>query len=222
MDVEGASNKKQIIFSKIILVAVSFLFLLILSELAHQSGNKDSQIFLLLNLSKISANTSEYNLSLNFLRKASKIKIGLVDKKYPDIDFSKEITVPETKNRQFIDNYLSNIKTLDVLELTQDNPAKWGKIFYALGLDAYHSGDYQLVAPFFQYATSLAPEWSYFQVELANYYFSINESPKAEDQLNFCLRFEYPKEHCNQYIQENLETQTSLPVGHWQKEINGI
>lgn len=201
---------------------LGLIILMFISEgLYRFRFNKDLQIRLYLSVSHLLAHKSQIEYSLKLAEKAAEIRLSQA----PDDAIQYDIPIkdrPQLQNSRIIKDYQELLENLNLDSLVQHNPGKWGALFYSMGLAAYKRGEPNLTIYFWQKAVLLAPEWSYFQVELANYYLSVNDLENAQKQLNFCLSFEFAKDHCNQYIQENLETKSPLSVGHWESDINGI
>ncbi|MFV1917598.1 MAG: hypothetical protein ACC618_03930, partial [Patescibacteria group bacterium] len=151
---------------------------------------------------------------LDNLRNNAAIRINEIDQRYPDISFKTVTsTQPLPQNPQLIKDYRQYLKTLNLDSLEQSFTYQWAKPFYTLGLLAYRNEELDLVAPFWQTASNLAPEWSYFHMELANFYLSQGEASKAQSQIDFCLQFQNPQEHCTQYLEENLQQGKTESVG---------
>lgn len=128
--------------------------------------------------------------------------------------------IPDHKNLN--KSYLDLLLAIDYRSLARQDATKWAKVYYQLGLIAYSNGDLNLIPHFWKASTHLAPEWSYFHVELANFYLSQGNKDGATEAINFCLRFFFPKEHCMQFLEQNIKIDSSLPLGSWKDDISKI
>lgn len=93
------------------------------------------------------------------------------------------------------------------------------KIFYRLGLIAYQNNQKDLVAPLWITMVNLAPEWSYFQLELANYYLSINDLKNAKISIDYCTQFEFPETACSSFLINEIQNNQPQPVGFMKDKI---
>lgn len=158
---------------------------------------------------------------MNFLNKASDIRINQMTQEYPGNAFPKKASAPiPIYNQNLSEEYLSYIKTLDTLKLSQHDSIKWGKVYYTLGLSAHKNSEDQLVIPLWQTAIYLAPEWSYFHIELSNFYLIKGEREEAVARLDYCLQFKYPKSYCQWFINDHLANDKPAEVGFLEKKIN--
>ena len=68
-------------------------------------------------------------------------------------------------------------------------------------------------------AVEIAPEWSYYQVELAGLYAYLDEIDKARKTLEECLELKHPRGQCQAYL-ERLDRDIKLELpGFWREEI---
>jgi len=207
--------------SKIILVIFAFTTLVLLSEGLYQFRNNiNLQAKTYLIFARFLANKSRVGPALIYLEKAANIRVSQLKKVYPNLeDITPEVPfIPN--NEQLIESFKLILLSLDIQTLSQFKPEKLGKVFYTLGLAAYENKEPILVIPLFQKAISLAPEWSYFHVELANFYVMMGQDQEAKNTLEKCFNFKNPKEHCQQYINNNFESEIYEKVGFLKEAIN--
>lgn len=223
-----AVSLKYSISVKIFLVFFALAILLIGSEIVYILNNGPSQIissYTTYHLNRTQAFVQKSNIqqALNHLDKAAGSKLKEVDKKYPNLTLETSVIIPTLPdNPDLIKAYLGFLRDIDYGYLKEIHASKWAKIYYLLGLTAHKHNELDLVVPLWQIATNLAPEWSYLHVELANFYLTQGEIDKAHSQIEHCLQFHFPKKHCKQFMEENVETNSSVSVGFWEKEINDI
>jgi hypothetical protein len=129
-------------------------------------------------------------------------------------------TLPD--NPDLIKAYLGFLRDTNYDNLKESYVSKWAKIYYFLGLTAHEYNELDLVVPFWQVAANLAPEWSYFHVELASFYLIQGEMDKAYSQIKHCLQFHFPQAHCRQFMEENVQTNSPETIGSWEKQIKNI
>lgn len=86
-------------------------------------------------------------------------------------------------------------------------------IYYNLGLIVYSDGYHDAANNFFQTSIFLHPELSFLFVELANSYFNNDNYDKGVETLKYCLKFNFPKVHCNEYLENNVKSNLFDPVG---------
>lgn len=169
---------------------------------------------------KSSAKDSNAQAALGSLGKGADIKLSQLAKAYQERKIETIVTIPvlpdNLKLTQSISEYLQNF---DTEELTTLNPSKWAKPFYMLGLIAYRNNEPSLLVPFWQNSARLAPEWSFFYVELANYYSSIGKIQEAKDVLNDCTQFDSPEFHCKTFMETNLGNNKIESIGFLEETI---
>jgi tetratricopeptide (TPR) repeat protein len=176
-----------------------------------------------LNKTQAMVQKSNIQQALNHLDKAAESKLKEVDKKYPDITLITSVIIPALPdNPDLMKAYLSFLRGIDYDYLKEIYASKWAKIYYFFGLTAHEHNELDLVIPFWQVAVNLAPEWSYFHTELANYYLIQGEIDKARSQIEYCLQFHFPQAHCRQFMEENVQTNSPETVGFWEKQVKDI
>lgn len=158
--------------------------------------------------------------ALDYLIAVASIEIKLQAKLYPKLVESQpaKITLPDD-NTQLIELFLRFLSSTKVESLTQPHSANLAKVFYELGLISYLSFEPSLSENLWLTAVYLAPEWSYFHIELANLYLLTENIDAAKAQLESCLRFYHPKDYCRQYLVENLEANVPQEAGFLENEV---
>lgn len=74
----------------------------------------------------------------------------------------------------------------------------------------------------FKQATVLAPEWSVFWIELANYYYAQGKTTDSLLALDACETYYHPKDHCREYREKWFSTGLPQEVGVYAEEIRNI
>lgn len=213
---------------KIFLIFFALATLLIVSDIVYVLNNDSSRIpgyytAYHLNRTQVLAQESNIQQALNHLDKAVGSKLKEVDKKYPNLTLETSMIIPALPdNPDLIKAYLGFLREIDYDYLKESYVSKWAKIYYVLGLTAHKHNELDLVVPLWQVAANLAPEWSYFHVELANFYLTQGEMDKAHSQIEHCMQFHFPQAHCRQFMEENVQTNLPEAVGSWEKQIKDI
>lgn len=194
-----------------------FLALLVVSELIYSFKNRPQfvQSFYLF-LAKQTALAGNTQKSIFFLNKAAKVTIDINAKRYPvyDQESYPEINY-ESSNKEFQNEYRGYIADIPTFSSDQH----MAKIFYDLGLVAYKVDEKKMVPYFLQTAIFLDPFFSYYHVELANYYLMQRNMDQAERAIQFCLNFGVTVAHCSEYQNDNLRLNYPEQVGFLKQEI---
>lgn len=220
MNPETKQKKKGVGIT--LLITLGIMALISTSELLYNFKNNDNfRMQSYLYLTRLFAKSRNLNISLKYLGKAAEIGFAETFKKYPEIEFEELAiprSLPETQNLQ--NQYLDLLTQTDHKLLSSTDSKHIGKLFYQLGLISFKNNEADKLIPLWQTAVYIAPEWSYFQVELANYYFSTGDKESAEKQLEFCQKFTFPKKHCSEFSSGDLEADKHEPVGFLKNKIN--
>lgn len=210
---------------RLIFFLLGFIALVFLSELIYSFTNKSQLgVHAYLKMAQVSAQKADLKKTLRNLAKAAEIRLeNQVAQKYPDIEIETQVAIPTIPNNESLNNaFLNFLKSIDYETLKDSYASKWAKPFYKLGLLAYVQKEPELVVPFWEIGVNLAPEWSYLHVELANFYLTQGNSSKATSTIDYCLTFQHPKDHCQEYLEKNIKYSSPVPVGSWEAEINAI
>lgn len=100
--------------------------------------------------------------------------------------------------------------------------ASLAKTLYSIGDDFLKEGREKEVIFWWEKAVKAAPEWSYFYVDLASLYVSLGELNQAEETLNNCLNFYFPRKHCQEYLERLEKGKKFEPPGFWREKILAI
>ena len=197
---------KKIPFPYIFFVFI-FVILTVISELVFISNN-DSVILRRFYLSKAKqfSEANNVNDTYKYLFKATDLKINDQLNEYKDI-FSKD----EYKmNKNFlIDSlysktyYLDYLKNIDIQKMFTTKDEDFLRIYYNLALIANDNGNSDDVLPYLQIAMFLEPELSHIHLEIADYYFSINQKENAFRQLDTCMDLKNASGYC-EYFKSKL------------------
>lgn len=112
-------------------------------------------------------------------------------------------------------------QNLDKVKVEKEDKSL-AKTLYQIGQDYLKEGKKEETLFWWQKAPAWAPWWSYFYIEVANLYIELGDLHKAEDVLNNCLNFYYPKEHCQEYLEKLSKGMDFEPPGYWRSKILAI
>lgn len=175
-----------------VIVFASFIFILVLiSELFYALNNKWVLYSYILNTSKL----------LN--------KSGLTDTAFY---LSTEFKYKMPSNNQF---------TQDVDNCYRSLPKYFNlpSYMYFFGVSAYNNKLISLTPPLFELAIKMDPDFSYWRVELANFYIAQDKIDKAEKTIADCTKLQYPKKHCEDYMTTYKETNNVYEIGFLNEDI---
>ena len=215
---------QKINFIRLILTFGGFIFLIFISELLynfHRNFEFREKYYIV--ISSWFGKVDNLDASLSYLEKAAMVRLTQVSENYNPAEFENQLDLPvPTENIQLTKDYLWFLQALDYNSLSSPDNRYWGKTLYLLGLLAYKNNELDLVIPYWQTASLIAPEWSYFHIELANYYISLEHNQRATGVINYCLKFNYAKRHCQEFMDNNLNTNTYEDIGFLEKTIEEI
>jgi len=206
--------------AKTIFFTLTIIFVVFLSELIYFSKTKPSyfsQQATLYYLKKSQYFSQKNNLSkaLKYFEKATQVKINNQKKLYPNLipKYIVNISLPNN-SAELNQVYLNYLNSLDIKQLYKNYSPNLAKEFFNLGLINYqHNQSSNTILQLWQTAIYLAPQWSNFHTELANYYFYLNQNNNAKEKLEYCLKFEYPKKYCQNFIKNNLNKNIKEKMG---------
>lgn len=112
-------------------------------------------------------------------------------------------------------------QNLDKVKVEKEDKSL-AKTLYQIGQDYLKEGKKEETLFWWQKASAWAPWWSYFYIEVANLYIELGDLHKTEEVLNNCLNFDYPKEHCQEYLDRLSKGESFEPPGFWRPQILGI
>jgi len=222
------NNKSQKATRSKAVYAVVFIFgfivLILLSEIIYSLKNRPDTLVNYYHL-RIQKSLSNRDISkvMLFYTKAAEIKLLKVIKEHPEISVSDTLNRPTLPNNpKLTDAYLDYLNSIDFDLLIGSYASQWAKHYYGLGLIAYQNNENAIAESYWLNAINLAPEWSYFHVELANYYLLTNRLDESLKVIENCARFRFPKDHCLEYDTSQIKTASPSPIGSWKEKIESI
>lgn len=130
---------------------------------------------------------------------------------YPQEFSTTMIDLP--KNDELAHDFERYIKNTQLITLYEQEVYSYPRIFYDLALIAYRNNEPQLFINLLQLATLHDVDMSYWPVELANYYYSINDNEKAYDIFEKCKQNPTTKIHCTETEDYLEEGNASFEIG---------
>lgn len=122
-------------------------------------------------------------------------------------------------NNNYPADFISDLKKADTNSLTSSSNRNLAKLFYRLGLTAYRADRKDLTIPLWVSMVNLSPEWSHFQLEMANYYLSENNIQASKDAINYCRNFSFPEDLCVSFLLNEINNVKPHPVGFMEEKI---
>lgn len=160
--------------------------------------------------------SGEINKAIEFLIKSSTLKSEISRLGYKDY-YTVLKPVPELTNLpnddEFNSKILAELKRLDFASLSDAHNNDLAKVFYRLGLIAFQNDRKELVSSLWTAMVNLSPEWSHFQLELANYYLAAGDQLGARRSIEYCLNFKFPDEICSSFLLNEIQNNQPQPVG---------
>lgn len=172
---------------KIIVGVILIFFIMILSEALYAYRNQWVRYSYFLNVARFFNNNIGCTRCAFFIITQGKIE-------YPG-------------DKQFEDKVQNRIASLPK---EYNLPAA----IYSLALDAYESGNAGLTEKMLWESIRLDPDFSFWYVELANFYLTQGDAQKAAFIMDKCLKLSAPRKHCQSYIDNFLIYNQPQSVGY--------
>lgn len=93
---------------------------------------------------------------------------------------------------------------------------------YKLAVTAYQDHLTYLTPELLNISIMIDPDFSFWRVELANYYLLIGNMPQAQITLENCIKLVAPRQHCQDYMNNVFKTNQSQNVGFLDQTIRQI
>ena len=225
------SRKIQKKIFKVIILFLIVVVFIALSEVIYIIKNRPVYYVNFLSsyyITKVQSYSEKTNITKTFffLEKAADLKISEQKKFYSGLipDYDTKIPLDHLNNVTVYGKYTDYLLTQNLDDLAEYDSFNLARVFYMIGLMAYRNNQSEMIIPSWQTAIYLAPEWSYFHLELTNYYLYLGDIEKAKSKLDYCLEFSYPRQHCNNYLKklnEEMVIDYSDKVGFWEDYLKG-
>lgn len=116
----------------------------------------------------------------------------------------------EQKYKIMISNYLAAISP------KHDLP----RVYYDLALISYSNGQEGLTPKLLELSTELDPMFSFWYVELANYYLSKGQIDLGKKALDNCINIDTPRQHCQDYLNNSFSNYQIENIGFLNESVN--
>lgn len=204
-------RKKVSVFVLIILIPA----IILLSEALYIYKNKPENIaWVFLLLATKGAERENFDKVIKNLDSAASFYI-----KQNQISYKDKIPSYENNNELSSLDIKTKKEALDYLKinLPLSNDKKSirliSNIYYNLGIIAYNRNFHREANSLFRTSVFLDPDLSFLHIELANSYLNDGEYEKGVSALSYCLKFEPPRKHCQEYLDFNVNENSYEAVG---------
>lgn len=210
---------------RIFLVGIGVLIFVIGLEAIYVFRNRPDLVLLgmekvLKDGNKYSVNVSTTDIKLKSLINLAELRGELVVGEFKYIKSGPNVNISVVlENDEIKQAYIEILKKINYDKLFEPNSKELVKLFYLFGLEAYQLEEYQLVVSMWEIVLRLAPQWSYFHQELANYYLLQGQKEQSLKIIEQCLLYEFAKKSCLNYLDNNLLTNSPLEVGFWKQSV---
>lgn len=178
-----------------LIIAVSALFVLaFLSEAVHALSHRDVLSSYLLRSAKYASAKGNASLAI-FILSEGRARLS-VDDSFGDK----------------VKNYL----------LTANPKYDLARVNYGLAVLASKFNSPSIIPQLLDVSLERDPDFSFWRVELANYFLGIRATETAEMVLNDCIELSAPSKHCLDYKNGDFVNKTIHPIGFLEEEINSI
>jgi tetratricopeptide (TPR) repeat protein len=212
------NNKFKLNSSRLLIVGLIFLMLASESVYLLGSGQK-GKIFLYLSIAKFESKQKNLDKAFSQLEKLNRLRVKELKEIYPSKNITTDpINMPVSQSLK--DETVDFIKTIDPFSFTKDYYYQLSVFYYKLGLIASKADETETAKSYFKLAARLAPEWSYFSIELANLLLINDDRLGSKKVIEECKTYQFPRDFCTNYEQENLNLNNPSLVGFLEETIN--
>lgn len=220
------TNKPLVKTLGLVRILVIFFTTVIISEFIYIAKHPPSietsrAIFL-----KAAEATRQINIpspTLYLLDVATTYRIKEIARLYPNTRWkTRTVDFILPRDGALLTIYNRMLKTADLSDLPSLPNSSWAKLYYDLGIISFKNKEIHIGEYFLDRATQLAPEWSYFHIELANYYLLAHDKKAAKETIDWCENFKYSKASCQDYFEKNILNDTPVQVGLYENEIHNL
>ncbi len=177
---------------KIFLISISIFLLFVLSEVVYTLNNRDVLSSYLLNTADFLSKKGNTPLAFYILTEG-------------------QIKLPENE-----------IYKNEVKKFLENVPEKYdlSRVTYELALMAYKDNEQLLTPGLLNASINRDPDFSFWRVELANYYLLNNQPDEGRKTLKECENLIYPRKHCLDYENQDFRNAISYQPGFLSEAVN--
>lgn len=189
--------------AKILKVVLLISVLVLLSEIIYMGRRNELSkplVYYSVNKAKRLASVDRIDEAFSTLKQTAQVNLmfnayyyGNIPSKYGGLDGY------GIDNQAMKDAFKDIVSELSVGLLMHTEQYNLARLYYELALASYETSDLEFVEPMLQLSVYLSPNLSHYHVELANYYLMQDNYEGFVRTLEYCLEFEYPKEHCAEF-----------------------
>lgn len=185
-------QQKNINNTTIFFIFIAALVFIVFNEAVYVFSHRDILSSYILKSAKIASSIGNTKLGFFILTEGKENLPG-------DVNFEKKVQ-----------NYLES--SPDIYDLA--------RVDYDIAILASKSNFPNLTPGLLEVAIERDPDFSFWRVELANYYLSVGENIKAEAVLTDCVKIAAPRQHCLDYKNSDFVSNTFYSTGFLTDSIN--
>jgi hypothetical protein len=158
------------------------------------------------NRAKWLADQGEIAPSLKALMQSAEILV--VNDNHNLVKEKQEFNTNEEKiklNDNFRTSYVALISSLATERVIKQGALPLSRVLYEVGLLAYRDQELSITETTWKLANRLQPQWSYYFIELANWYRLQGNFQQQQILLEKCLSFPTAREHCQLYVNQGFK-----------------
>jgi hypothetical protein len=160
--------------------------------------------------------SSDYQPTFSIFYRLSEHKYNQIKAHYAKLagnnDFytSVELGFNTVSCKQLCRQIISKSSGRQLAQYDNNQIARW---YYELGISDYGDDNIESAINFLEYARRLAPEWSFFHIELAAIYYEQGHITKSVHVLNQCKLFSQSEIFCWTPLDNVIMGDLNIPVG---------
>lgn len=178
--------------TKPLLIVLAAILILLISEIVFVSTHPDVSSGYILKAAKIISGVGKTDLAFSVLTKGQ-VKLP-VNHSYQNLVKKYLLSVPLEHNL--------------------------ARVYYDLALLSYVNNEDGLTSALLELSIKTDPDFSFWYVELANYYLLKDQNEKGKRILDTCLSRIGPKRHCEDYLLDSFNAGLFKNVGFLRKAID--
>lgn len=202
----------------IFLIATAILLFVFLSEALFIYSHERELSVYSFKIAKIFSSQNKTDVAFSVLTKGSGLMIVQNSKKFPWMTQNKQNELRLPDNIEFkhgVNDYIETFSNEDFYS----GKYNLSRVFYDLAMLSFEKGYSHFGSRLLGVSMNLDPNLSYWSVELANYYLSEGDKSNARDTINKCVNLDAPKKHCQDFLENNINTDLSEPIGFLKEQI---
>lgn len=196
-----------------ILFAVGALF--VISEIGYIFNNSERLAYYSFYVAKLFVSVGKTDYAFLVLSKTT----ALISYRNLTTFGKDEKQTPSHTNGEFEVKMKDYISKLSYKDMRIKGNYYVANAYYNLGLLAYENGEKDLVPNLLKTSILLSPQFSYYEVELANFYLVEGKEELSKKVLDICQNYNLASSHCKEYADNNLFYKYPEPVGFLSQQV---